>query len=136
MEVVDKKYDLRWRFDFCDGRIKYGKWSSPGETNAVKACYNNGEGLLRACIEGKNVFDPSDVRPLVDCDGHSFVNFKWNAAAFVPGNFKGTVQPRTVLFGLKLVTRDHEIDVFATGEVQAKTRSEEDKKFHYATFGR
>ena len=62
METIGKKYDLRWRFDFSDGKVKYGKWSSPGSTDELKAYCNNREGLIRASIEGKNVHKPAEVR--------------------------------------------------------------------------
>jgi hypothetical protein len=129
-------YDIRWRFDFANRPSKYGKWSSPGNSPELKAHLQMREGLVRACVEGKNRNDPSDVRALAQCDGHDFVNFKWMALASMPGNFRGTVKPVHRLQGMQLVTREFNYFVFPDGSVKKKPRLEGEKKINYAIFGR
>jgi len=131
-----KKYDLRWRFDFAGRPPKWGKWSSPGNSNETKASHQNAEGLVRASIEGKNVFNPGDVRILAECNGQDFVNFQWSAIAITPAMFKGTVKPVHALVGMKLLTRDELIEVAATGEIAKRPRTDGEKRINFATFGR
>lgn len=132
----EKLYDMRWRFDYANGIVKYGKWSSPGNRPEHQAWCQNREGLLRASVEGKNRFNPEDHRPLAECDGHDFVNFQWVAQALCPASLKGLGQPAHQLMGMKLVTRDNEYWCFPDGTIDCKDRPESDKSFHYATFGR
>jgi hypothetical protein len=129
---------MRWRFDFIDRPAKYGKWSSPGSKGAseLKAHLQLKEGLVRACIEGKNRLDPADVRPLAECDGWDFVNFKWMALAAAPANFRGEIKPLHCLMGMQLITREFMFSVLPDGSVDKKDRSEADKNIKYAIYGR
>lgn len=131
-------YKIRWRFDFADRSSKCGMWSQPATRDEDKACFVNTTGLVRASIEGKE-YQPSGfedkVVTLAECDGHDFVLFKWNAV-FLGGTIPGKGPGKHMLLGLKLVTRDIEVDVYPNGETRVSQRSEEDKKFHYAAFGR
>jgi hypothetical protein len=130
-----KRFDMRWRFDYANRPAKYGKWSHSGYTNECKAWCQPKDGLVRACIEGKEV-GTNQVMTLAECDGWDFVNFKWMAVAMAPGNFRGTIQPLHALTGMRLVTRENETLVFPNGQTKVEPRSDEDKRFHYATFGR
>jgi hypothetical protein len=58
------------------------------------------------------------------------------ACAFLRGAVRGSVTPYTRSVGLKLVTLKKQIEVYDTGDVLVVPRTEEDKGFHYATFGR
>lgn len=130
-----RKYVLRWRYDYSNAPAKYGIWSRPGNTPEVQAWRQNKEGLVRASIEAKDI-STKEQRTLAECDGWNFVNFQWIAVASTPALFKGSVTPLTRLVGLKLMTRESMVEVYDTGEIKVLPRSEEDKTFHYATFGR
>lgn len=124
-------YLLRWRFDYLNRTTKIGQWSRGATLEQDMAYFQNKEGVIRAAIEGKHQVS-REVRILAECDGHDFVNFQWMAE--FRGNVKGGGSSHHT--GLKLVTRDFWIEVYARGFQIKKPRTEEDKKFHYATFGR
>lgn len=125
-------YLLRWRFDFADRPSRMGMWSQSGTRDEDKASFVNTTGLVRASIEGKDVVTRA-VKVLAECDGHDYVVFKWNAAFISHGNF---TTGQHVLTGLKLVTRDFELDVFPSGDVKISARLEDEKNFNYAAFGK
>ena len=128
----DSLYLLRWRFDFADRPSRMGMWSQSGTRDEDKASFVNTTGLVRACIEGKDIAT-REVKALAECDGHDYVVFKWNAAFISTGSFAAG---QHVLTGLKLVTRDLELDVFPSGDVKISARLEDEKNFNYAAFGR
>ena len=125
-------YLLRWRFDFSDKPAKYGMWSQTATRDEDKASFVNTTGLVRASVEGKDI-TTREVKVLAECDGHDYVLFKWNAAFISHGSFSAG---RQVLTGLKLMTRDLELDVFPSGEVKVEARPQEDLNYHYAAFGK
>jgi hypothetical protein len=131
-------YLVRWRYEWPDKPSKYGMWSNPGPKNdlATKAWFHNKEGLTLAAIEAKNI-ETKEIKIIVACDGHDFVNFKWLAAASLnPIGLKGSVTPLTRLLGLTLVTREYDYNVYHNGIVEKKARDPEEMKINYATFGR
>ena len=130
-----KKYELRWRFDYAGRPSKYGKWSSPGTTPELQAWTHNKEGLARASIEGWNVLT-QEIKTLAECDGWNFVNFQWMAVAMTPASAVGIAKPVHALVGLKIVTRDDDLVVLASGDAEIVPRPEAEKKLHFATFGR
>lgn len=126
---------LRWRLDFANRPTKVGHWGRPEVQQSGMAAFQMKEGLVRACIEGKHI-RTKEVKIFSECDGWDYNVFKWIACAFVQGMVRGEVTPYTRAVGLKLVTRNKEIEVYDTGDVLVLPRTEEDKKFHYATFGK
>lgn len=131
-------YHLRWRFDFSNGKpSKWGMWDSPGPKGdlATKAWCHNGESLLFASVEGKNR-ETGHIVTLLQVPGEDYVNFQWDAAAIVNPGFVGTVTPIHRLVGLRLIARDSEYVVRATGETETVPRSEASKLINFATFGR
>lgn len=123
---------LRWRFDWIDGRIKYGAWDSHGTDPSLHAWRQNKDGLLCAAIEIKGNVNLV-VRRKVECPGQDFCNFQWIAQAFDRGG-GGKLPSQNI--GLALVSRNLITTVFKNGEVTQIARSEEDKNFHYAGYGR
>jgi hypothetical protein len=93
------------------------------------AAYRNAEGLVRASIEAQSV-ETDEIHAVVECDGHDFCNFQWISAAF---GLSGTY---VKVIGITLITRDQQCQVFVDGTTRIENRTEQDKKFHYATFGR
>lgn len=132
-------YDMRWRFDFKDRpSIICKKWG-PSKDPEHQAWNKNKEGLVRACIEGKDRAS-GVVVTLTECDGHDFVNFQWIAEATTGLSFKrkisGNLPTMHRLLGMALVTREWLYAVSPTGEVFKKARPEAQKKINFATFGR
>lgn len=128
-----KKYDLRWRYDFIDGRVKYGKWSSPGNCKESQAWSNNGEGLLYASVEGKHV-GSGIISKLVTVDGSKFMNFQWIAACVSQSTSNSP--PIHILIGMKLISSDWEYAVTADGKVKQTNISPSNSSINFATFGR
>lgn len=127
-----RRFRLRWRFDYANRPSKFGQWDRDADRIDEKACSQLKEGLLRACVEGKDV-GSKDIVILAECDGWDFVNFKWNAE--FRGSFQ-TGQGAHRHVGMKLVTREKELDVSFEGRVVETQRTEEDKQYNYAIFGR
>ena len=138
--VNKNKFDLRWRFDFTDGRpSKYGIWNHPGVGQNDSAQYCNTSNLARACIEGKDILT-KEVRIIAECDGYNFCLFKYQAATRFGFNPRpsptGKIPARTDLIGLVLVTRDQECLVLTDGSTQLWNRSEYEKNTNYLAYGR
>jgi len=87
------------------------------------------EGLVRAAIEAQCVIT-DEVSTVAECDGWDFVNFKWVSETF------GAPVYYQKIIGLTIVTRDEELTVFVSGEAVTNPRTEADKKFNYAIFGK
>lgn len=136
---ASRRYLLRWRFEYADGKpARYGMWSTPANKADFdsQAWTQNKGAIARAMVEGKDI-RTKEVKVLLDCPGVDFVNFEWNAlAAFNPYSIGGACIPRTTLAGLQIRSRYAITSVDETGFVEAKPRPPEDMAFHYATFGR
>lgn len=146
--AIDRRYRVRWRFDFHGRASKCGIWNDAGGSQDEKfgtaAWSTNKTGLSRASVEGE-VWDPQggwsgQVVTLAECDGHDFVNFSWQAATPVPylstlDAIKGlTITPQIV--GLSLETRDEVRQVFVDGSKRTIIKTDADKKIHLAGFGK
>lgn len=133
------KFLLRWRFDFFDSKpARYGIWNHAGTSELDYAWCVNKTNLLRASIESKCIVN-NTIRPVVEVDGPEFVNFKWVGCVKMPINFKNKIKKQTcspINVGLTLVNREHEITFFIDGQLKIEERSEQDKMFHYACFGK
>lgn len=129
-------YMVRWRFDFAKRPSAVGFWGRPGDqkTGEGLAAFANKEGLIRASIEGKDM-NGGAIKTLIEVDGHDFCNFQWMAAAKYALGGGHQVCPMKLL-GMKLISREFEYWAFPTGLVHREPRPEEDKNYHYATYGR
>lgn len=130
-----REWLLRWRMDFAGRPTKIGHWGRSEVQLSGMAAMQMREGLVRAAVEAKNIIT-RETMILAECDGWDFNLFKWMANAHAPCFIKGSITPYTRCVGLMLVTREFEIEVYDTGDIIKVARTEEDKNFHYATFGR
>jgi hypothetical protein len=121
-----EKVKLRWRFDFPDKAPSIGMWSLPAQRPEDMAAYQNKEGLVRASIETQDIIT-QEIKTLAECDGWDFLNFQWISARF------GLYQGWAKIVGLKLITRDYEIIVFDSGEIERRERRLD---LNFATFGK
>lgn len=119
-------YKLRWRYDFAQRPSRHGMWSLPAQTTEDMAAFQNKEGLIRASIEGQDV-RTSEIKTFAECDGWDFLNFQWIAARF--GLYVGADK----IVGIKLITRNLNIAVFANGEILQNPRT---LNINFATFGK
>lgn len=126
---------LRCRFDFAHNKPTwFSMWNDSGPNDCDKAAFQNKNGLIRASIEAKNVIT-REIITVVECNGIDFCNFQWLAIASTPAMAKfARVTSKNV--GLALVTRDKKINVFVNGKITVENRSEAEKNFHYASYGR
>lgn len=125
-------YRVRWRFDFHSKPSKWGQWSNPGDIEKEGAWRVNKDGLSRASIE-QECIQTFKITTVAECDGHDFVNFEWkDIEIFSPNGFK----VGKALVGLTLVTRETAVTCLVNGAQSVNQRSEYDKKFHYAGFGK
>lgn len=139
MIINPRKIDLRWRFDFKDGRRpRYGIWNHPGRPDDSVQLINTAN-LARAAIEQKCIFS-NKIKIIAECDGEDFCLFRYRAAARTMINmrkFQGHIPTRTQVVGLILVTRDFECEVLDDGSPpKLLRRSEWDKKQNYIAYGR
>lgn len=105
-------------------------WDNPGKLDTDKACFNNKDDVICAKIEGKNYLTRETV-VLAEIKGEDFMNFQWLANAYLT---PGTSTPRTVLTGMKIVSRNEEIEVFKNGHINKKPLS--NGNINFATYGR
>lgn len=130
-----KKYLLRWRFDFANSPTRMGMWNStgPSQHGAQMAWSTNKENMVLAQIEGKDIYT-NETKTLVACEGHNFVNMKWYAAISC-GSFNRGQYPGQII-GLILQTREQDVLYLVDGRYGVKNRTEQDKNFNYAGFGK
>jgi hypothetical protein len=132
----DGRYLLTWRFDFSgDKPSKYGMWSMPAILQSDMAAFVNKEGLVRASIQAKDVAT-REITTLAEVDGWDFCNFEWIAQGRIPGPGFGSKPLQGQVVGLRLRARESSFECFVDGSVFVRGRSEADKKFHYAGFGK
>lgn len=131
LDNTGKTYLLRWRFDYKDKASVIGMWNS----SHIKAWDKNCDSVIRASIESKDR-ETSIIRTMAECDGHVFRNFQWHAVAGVPLGFSGSITPRTVHVGLKILTTDQEVLVLINGQIGRRYLTEEEKSIPFVTFGR
>lgn len=130
-EAVPKEFfRLRWRFDFTDGRIKYGVWNGASNLESDSAWCVKKDGLLRAVIEGENMRNYSLVT-FVEIEGSRYVSAEWIGYARIGNPFavKHAVTPRTHIGGLSMLTDAEKISVYVNGKVEVRDLTEEEKKF-------
>ena len=127
-----KKFSLRWRFDFAASPSVFSCWdySAP---NFEAWRYGQKNGLLRACIEGKDLLTKETI--LLAESGHEdFCLFQWNAAAAMILGQQGKLNAHNI--GLTMVMRREKVTILIDGSAQITARSEAEQNAHYETFGR
>lgn len=96
------------------------------------AAFQPKENLLWAVIEAENM-KTWEVSRAAECPGEDFCNFEWVAGASIGTGGDGL---RHDLIGLKIRARNKTIQVLNDGSVSEEIRSEQDKKFHLAGYGK
>jgi len=131
-----RRYDLRCSFEFIGKPSWRSMWNRSGKAASDQAWCQNKTGLVYAVIEGKDIVTRETIR-LVECSGDKFANFEWLAQATIPmGAIHGAITVPGINIGLVLVTSNERITVTQDGNISVEARSEEDKRFHYAGYGR
>ena len=139
--AIDRRYRLRWRFDFADKPTKTGIWNNSGgqqkEGFGSSAWCVNKTGLVRAAVEAENQ-QTWEVSVLAECDGWDFVNFAWIAttpAPFMLGALDA-LEIQGQVTGLVLETRELNHRVRVDGSQQIVQKTAADKAIHLAGFGK
>ncbi len=112
-------------------------WSMPAVLQSDMAAFVNKEGLVRASIEAKHMVS-REIVTLAEVDGWDFCNFEWIAQGRISGVGSGIGSKRLQgqILGLRLRARESCYECFIDGSVLKRVRSEEDKQFHYAGYGK
>jgi len=130
-----ENWALRWRYEYVDGRVKYGQWDRHGYFPIDQAWRQSKENLLYACIEGKED-QTRQHKIFVRCYGQDFVNFNWIATASVPLRINGSVTPTPRLVGLMLIDRNKKHQVFKSGVIESFEHKKDYSVDHLTGFGR
>lgn len=115
-------------------------WSLSTKNEIDQAWNKQKEGLLWASIEGKTA--DGEIVTLAQVPGQDFCLFKWMAVASAPLRLRrkdlSQPPPKPIhrLIGMEIVMRNETIKVMETGHIFREPRTVEDKRFHYAAFGR
>lgn len=130
-------YDLRWRFEYSDGKpAKYGMWNTPGTFETEQAWCQNKDHLLYAVVEGKHKVTKK-IETMVRCPGPEFVNFGWISKAVMSGlGIKGSAKLPSSIIGLQIRGRDRLVDVYIDGSCQEKAHGKDYGKENLAGFGK
>lgn len=140
MQALEKKFLLRWKFDYSDTKpSRKGMWDKSGDNPIDQAWSQSKENLLYARIEGKNIIT-RETKVLAEVPGYDFCNFEWFAtaassqaiAALKAGQLKTQIQGTNI--GLIIVTRNKRIYVMCNGIINEEIR--QDKNFNFASFGK
>jgi len=123
-------YRLRWRFDFLDGKVRYGIWDGAGDRLDDMAAVVNKTGLARAVIEGEAHHDGYGIKPLFECDGHMYAMARWRAAAPLPIFPKGSYKSPGKVIGLQfLLANGYKVTVYKDGQTKTELMDEYEKRF-------
>lgn len=144
--AINRRYRLRWRFDFAGKASRTGIWNNSGGKQDEKfgsaAWCVNKEHLVRAAVEGELWDDnggwTGQTVALAECDGWDFVNFSWIAttpAPFMLGELN-QLEIAGQITGLTLETREHHHVIRVDGSKKIRPRTAADKTIHLAGFGR
>lgn len=127
------RYTLRWRFDYLTRPSKAGMWGLTTRNKVDSAWSQPRDGMIRACIEGKNL-RTREIKMLAECRGCDFRVFQWLATALCPIFPGGTRSLKSKLVGLKMLTRDEQVTVLYDGSVQVEPLSESLRELNFKTY--
>lgn len=128
-------YELRWVLHFNNGKnSKFGQWNTDTKSIDDSPSFLNKNNLMFACIERRDI-STGEVEEVVSCKGQDFCLFKFIAVAPVSISTSLVQKPISKLIGIKLVSRDVDIDVFIDRKnVMLRKRSKEEKEINYKGF--
>jgi len=123
-------YRLRWRFDFADKKARVGVWNNASPLPQDSAWSVKKDGLIRAAIEGENIYTSEQVT-LLECPGQDYATCQVVAYAKIPRaiGHHGTVTPKGHFGGMAILTRDEKITVYVDGRIERAPLTANEKKF-------
>jgi hypothetical protein len=135
MFVAQSLFDMRFRFEYSDGKpTMLGKWNDTNKHAKKQAWSVNRTGLSRVMIEARNI-ETGEIKVVVDCPGHDYRFMQWRAVRSFNLNALSN-QTLTRNIGLVLWTSSKKIYVYNWGKVEIEELSIDDKKYHFAAYGR
>ena len=105
-KIVPIDFLLRWRFEYADGRARYGQWNNPGAKDdpSSKAYAVNLSGAIKAQIEATS-YDRRSNKIAAECPISEFKRFEWISVN--PVDIGKTFQiSRANCVGMRLVKKD------------------------------
>jgi hypothetical protein len=125
--IQPTRYWLRWRFEYSHKAPIFGMWNRQAESENEQAWRQSRIGLTRVIIEAKDMVNKTII-PIVDCPSCDYRNLQWIA-------FHHVLSGVCYHVGLQMLTRYHRIKVFGIGKVEKEALTEEEMRFHFATYG-
>lgn len=117
---LPRRVALRWRLDYAGCRPLFGAWSS----DVVLAWPHTGKpNLIRATIEASDLVT-GEVRPLANCPGSEWLEFRWIRAVGLPiaqlqaGPKGAPIKVSGAIHGLTIVTQLEMAHVFIDGSAK------------------
>jgi hypothetical protein len=120
VKFIPYRFEIRWGFDYQDGRQRFGEWTRPGGTEATRAYSQDLKTANMAFIEVKNR-ETREILRIAGCLIRDYVRFQW--VSTVPVGFKeesGMMKVQTGTYsgsvqGLTLVTTDKKFTQYIDG---------------------
>lgn len=129
--IPQRLYRLRWRFDFADRKSSKGTWNNSGGQGAPKAWEVNKTNLVRACIEGENLFTSEKVC-FLELMGSEYAFSQWEGYVNSPTFLR--VQSLSLapqIWGLSFLTQNKKITIDISGSQTSRDLTEDEKKFNF-----
>lgn len=114
---IEKKYLLRWVFNYSNGDQSKGIFDGNGEK---KAYLQSKENLISVAIEGRSLLDNS-YKTFLECNRDNFLYFQWDFAT----SHKDIGNSSCI--GLRIITINHDILVLINGEIKIEKRENDHK---------
>lgn len=111
---MERKFRLRCRMDYSDGRIWRGQWDKSGDRLSDMAAGQPREGLVSVCIEAKDL-STTQISEVVRCSADHFRRFQWFAVARSPSTIRGEFTVTGIVYGLTIETEKERVTAYVDG---------------------
>lgn len=135
MFIGQSLYDLRYRFEYSDGKPTIlGKWNDTNKHAKKAAWAVNRNGLSRVMVEARNI-ETGEIKVVVDCPANDYRFLQWRAVRSI-NPMQLSQQTLTRNIGMVLWTSAKKIYIYNWGKVEIEELNEDDKRYHFAAYGR
>jgi hypothetical protein len=130
--IPDKRFSLRWRFDYAHKSPKVGMWDDSGHLKIDQAWCQPINGLQSVKVEAKDLVT-KETKVIVECNSQNFRMFQWLAVQRLNPSTATNIQRN---IGICLMTNDCRVEVYNWGEVRKRPLINGESKMNFATDGR
>lgn len=124
-------WKFRWVFVYSNKPEKWGCWNQHHVGDPARdAMMQSREGLVEVRINAKDR-DKENEATLGGCSAQDFCGLQWIGTAQTQGFIKGSYTAQTIITGIKLISRSHELSIFTNGQVHIGPRQYEDNLYHF-----